>query len=86
MIDRDKVIKGIKCCSNIDGNCGACPYDDDFDCNDRVMLDTIELLKADQLELIRQRERIETLERIFDRLEQAVKENLQYSKILAMRR
>lgn len=65
MIDREKVIKGFECCIRFD-SCAECPYKtrDEycFSGVKHMMEDALELLKADQAELIRQHERIESLE------------------------
>ena len=49
LIDKEKVIKGLKCAIGIRGrkNCDDCPYDNDFNCIgcDIVMRDALELLK-----------------------------------------
>lgn len=72
MIDREKVIKGLECCSfawNIEEppNCKNCPYTDaEFGTcqipDTPLIDDAIELLKADQHELIRQRDTIAQLQ------------------------
>lgn len=31
MLDKEKVIKGLDCCSSIDNNCADCPYNYDGD-------------------------------------------------------
>ena len=66
MIDREKVIKGLECCSfawNIHEppDCRNCPYADEKfgTCqipDTHLIDDAIALLKADQAELIRQRD------------------------------
>lgn len=52
MPDRDKVIKGLKCCSNHTPGfgCSECPYEcDDFDqCIEAVTYDALELLKEQE--------------------------------------
>ena len=47
MPDREKVIKGLRCCSHTDGvNCIYCPYDNDGeDCTALMSMDVLELLK-----------------------------------------
>lgn len=47
MINREKVIKGLHCCSHTDGvNCIYCPYDNDGeDCTALMSMDVLELLK-----------------------------------------
>lgn len=56
-MDREKVIKGLHCCSHTDGaNCIYCPYNiSDTDCTASMSMDVLELLKEQQ-------EQIETLE------------------------
>lgn len=62
MIDREKVIKGLECCSELGGNCTDCPYgsygvdSEGLECENKLADDTLELLRADQTELIRQRD------------------------------
>lgn len=57
MIDREreKVIKGLHCCSHTDGtNCGHCPYDNaDEDCTALMSMDVLDLLKSQQAEIER---------------------------------
>ena len=50
MIDREKVIKGLHCCSHTDGiNCIYCPYDtSDSDCTALLSMDVLELLKEQE--------------------------------------
>lgn len=56
MIDREKAIKGLKCCLNDDADCGwingdnvDCPYNDNVDgCVRRMMADTLALLEAQE--------------------------------------
>ena len=50
MPDREKVIKGLRCCSHTDGvNCIYCPYDNDGeDCTALMSMDVLELLKEQQ--------------------------------------
>lgn len=61
-IDREKVIKGLHCCSHTDGaNCIYCPYDiRDTDCTALMSMDVLELLK-EQEEQIKNRD--ESLEK-----------------------
>jgi len=49
-IDREKVIKGLRCCSHTDGvNCIYCPYDNiDSDCTALMSMDVLELLKEQE--------------------------------------
>ena len=85
MIDRNKVIDGLFICTR-PVLCRYCPYKGEGECVKHMMSDAHDMLKADQAELIRQKDRIESLERIVDNMEQNIKENLQYSKLLVMRR
>jgi len=50
MINREKVIKGLHCCSHTDGvNCIYCPYDiSDSDCTALMSMDVLELLKEQE--------------------------------------
>lgn len=50
MIDRQKVIKGLHCCSHTDGvNCIYCPYDiSDTDCTALMAMDVLALLKEQE--------------------------------------
>lgn len=55
-MDKEKVIKGLECCNQVEDGCEACPYYNDFN---GCMLE----LREDALALIKeQQERIETLE------------------------
>ena len=46
---RDKVIKGIKCCMQIDPNCAECPYDDiDLRCISNLQNDVISIVELDE--------------------------------------
>lgn len=47
MIDREKIIRGLHCCSRTDDdNCCNCPYDArDSDCSALMSMDVLELLK-----------------------------------------
>ncbi len=49
-IDREKVIKGLQCCSHTDGiNCRYCPYDNkDDDCAALMAIDVLALLKEQE--------------------------------------
>lgn len=49
-MDREKVIKGLHCCSHTDGvNCIYCPYDNtDEDCTALMSMDVLELLKEQE--------------------------------------
>lgn len=55
MIDREKVIKGLEHCLEIegDGSCVGCPYDDDcfvenVECGEPMMRDALALLKEQE--------------------------------------
>ena len=50
MPDREKVIKGLHCCSHTDGvNCIYCPYDiSDTDCTALMAMDVLALLKEQE--------------------------------------
>ena len=54
MIDREKVINGLNCCSHTDGaNCIYCPYDNsDTDCAALMSMDALALLKEREAEWI----------------------------------
>ena len=63
MPDREKVIKGLECCTAFDGKgfplCEECPYEDEGTCPELDVLhkDALELLKA-------QEPRVMTLEEV----------------------
>lgn len=68
MIDREKVISGLECCTNpgFQPDCKDCPYNDNP--SDGMCLslhfmlnDALTLLKADQAQLVEQRKRLETI-------------------------
>ena len=71
MTDRNKVIKGLECCADlqrktINRDCDACPYNDDPELGTcftlfPVIRDALALLKADQAQLVEQRKRLETI-------------------------
>lgn len=42
----DKVITGLKHCRDKDCGCEGCPYFDDTDCENRVVIDAVELPKT----------------------------------------
>ena len=67
MIDREKVIKGIEQCIK-PVLCRGCPYRGKGECVRLLMENVLVLLKADQVELISQREHIESLEELVDQL------------------
>lgn len=54
MIDREKVIKGLECCSVPGGNCPECPYgrygvdENGLECDNKLALDALELLKTEK--------------------------------------
>jgi rubrerythrin len=53
MADREKVIKGLKCCSEIKEKCDDCPYSGVLRCMMVLKRDALELLKAqDETRLI----------------------------------
>ena len=76
MIDREKLIKGLACCDNMENDgqyleCDQCPYNDDMELGTCLSLTTLhrdahDLLKADQTELIRQRDIIAQLQATLD--------------------
>ena len=45
MLDREKVIKGLKTCYCPPAKCEDCPYYDIENCNDTLCLDALSLLK-----------------------------------------
>ena len=51
---REKVIKGLECCSHEDiGDCNNCPYNiNDMHCDINMMRDVLELLKAQELRVM----------------------------------
>lgn len=57
MIDREKVIKGLDCCSSLDNNCADCPYNYDGDMSENECLrlklipDALALLKEQAAEI-----------------------------------
>lgn len=71
MTDRDKVVKGLECCADLQRDsmyrdCEVCPYNDNpvmGTCNNIFPLfrDAFALLKADQAQLVEQRKRLETI-------------------------
>lgn len=87
MTDRDKVIKGLECCADMQRgstykDCDTCPYNDNpvmGTCNNLFPLfrDALALLKADQSQLVEQRKRLETIADIaFDYDEYKMEEDL----------
>ena len=62
MADREKVIKGLECCSEYieDASCSDCPYADDGECTSELAHDVLDLLK-EQEEQIKTRD--ESLEK-----------------------
>lgn len=52
MVDREKVIKGLKCCNPNEYHCGVCPYDDGYEscarCKPALHSDALALLKAQE--------------------------------------
>lgn len=65
MVDREKVIKGLECCS-VKQSCLECPWQG-IDCNDKLHLAALELLKHDE-------QTIESLERTIDKLTKSIAE------------
>lgn len=71
MIDRERVIKGLECCADLQRgsmhrDCDSCPYNDDPANGMCITLfplfrDALALLKADQAQLVEQRKRLETI-------------------------
>lgn len=68
MIEREKVISGLECCTNpgFQPDCKACPYNDNP--SDGMCLslhfmlnDALALLRSDQAQLVEQRTRLETI-------------------------
>jgi len=59
MDDREKVIKGLKCCSEIKEKCDDCPYSGVLRCMMVLKRDALELLKA-------QGPRVMTLEEVLN--------------------
>ena len=55
MPDREKVIKGLEICMDINGNCYDCPYTENGEdpecCGRQAMTDAIALLKRDETTL-----------------------------------
>lgn len=49
-MDRERIIKGLHCCSHTDGiNCLQCPYDNTSeDCTALMAMDVLELLKEQE--------------------------------------
>lgn len=73
MIDRNKVIDGLFICTR-PVVCRYCPYRGEAECVKHMMSDAHDLLKADKAELIGQKDRIESLERIVDHLQDTINE------------
>lgn len=69
-IGSEKVIKGLECCAIPGGDCHRCPYDkygiEGLECENKLVADALALLKADQTELIRQRDIIAQLQASLD--------------------
>ena len=65
MTELEKVITGLECCS-VKQSCSECPWKG-LDCNDRLQLAALELLKRDE-------QTIESLERTIDKLTKAIAE------------
>ena len=64
MVDREKVIKGLHCCSDTVGvNCIYCPYDiSDSDCTALMSMDVLELLKEKDKRINELEEKLRLLE------------------------
>ena len=64
MVDREKVIKGLHCCSHTDGvNCIYCPYDiSNSDCTALMSMDVLELLKEQEQTIEALKEKLRLLE------------------------
>lgn len=46
-IDREKVLRGLKCCTSTNYTCrDDCPYDSEIDCKDSLIEDALELVKG----------------------------------------
>lgn len=55
MVDREKVIKGLKCCVRNFGDCGNCSYDEgrgNCGCGKQLYADALALLKAQEPRLM----------------------------------
>jgi len=56
-MDREKVIKGLECCTSGNRCSGNCPYDDEYDdfddCTSELAKDAIETIKEQQAEIER---------------------------------
>lgn len=72
MIDREKVLNGLKRCNqyNENNDCEGCPYRKDNGtiswCFDDLIVDTVSLLKADQDYLLQKDAEIQRLNRELD--------------------
>ena len=55
MIDREKVIKGLEVCMDVDGNCYECPYTANGEgpeqCDRQAMKDALALLREQEPDL-----------------------------------
>ena len=66
-IDREKVIKGLECCKDYTGkSCEQCHLISIGACQEKLFDDARDLLKADQRELVRQRDIIAKLQAAID--------------------
>ena len=67
MIDREKVIKALECCSNDKWGCRECPYFPEMEsCEERLKHNALELIKAQEQQINELNERITQLQRDFD--------------------
>ena len=68
-MDREKVIRGLHCCANIDGaNCGNCPYDMSVaDCTAQMSMDVLELLKEQEQKPVIQERQCEVEPNVWER-------------------
>lgn len=48
MTDREKVIRGLECCTNAEKDCDKCPIGLDFGCGLKLKADALALLKAQE--------------------------------------
>ena len=52
MMDREKVTKGLECCSVLEGKCEECPYETEVcyvaECTSALAKDALELLKEQE--------------------------------------
>ena len=65
-MDREKVIKGLKCCLALDSPCGDCPYYSyeeiqELECERNLRKDAIAMLKEQQQEIWELQDQVEYL-------------------------